>query len=135
MYELRRKLERELEEITAKNKLSNVDIEMADRITDAIKNIDKIKLLNEGEDDEGYSAARRGMRRGEHYVRAHYSRDGGWDDGDYSGRRSRRDGRGRYSGADGREEMLDHLSAAMESSSAEDKEAIRRLMDKLGRGL
>lgn len=135
MHDLKKRLKNELAELKSKGKLGMAEIELIQKITDSIKNIDKIAML-EGDDDDGYAGRRGGMRRGEHYVRAHYSRGRDWDDeeDDYSGRRGqRRDSRGRYSGVDGKDEMIEHLSMAMEASSAEDREAIRRLMNKLER--
>lgn len=133
MHELKRRLRKEIDEIERKiEKRGDIDmgdIEALSRLTDTIKNIDKICLLESGEDDEGYSSA----RRGEHYVRAHYSRDGGRGYDGRGGSYRSRDARGRYSSGDGREEMLEHLSMAMAASSEEDKEHIRRLMDKLDR--
>ena len=51
------------------------------KLTDTIKNIDKIEAMEE----DGYSSRldehdmRGRSRRGTHYVRGHYSRDGGID--------------------------------------------------------
>ena len=61
--------------------------------------------------NDGYSNA----RRGEHWVRGHYSRDGRrmyGRDGGYSYRR--RDSRSRYSRADGKEDMAVSLSMALQ---------------------
>ena len=75
----------ELEELAEKREMGAGDLEVAHKITDTIKNIDKICML---EDGEGYSEAVDGMdygrgssyaNRGKHYVRGHYSRDGGMD--------------------------------------------------------
>lgn len=62
--------------------------------------------------------------RGQHWVRGHYSRDGGMD-GNYSGRR---DSRGRYSHADARADMMDHLEMAVEAAPEEYKDAFRSFM-------
>ena len=89
LYDLKDKLCAELDEIAAKPNMSTGDLETVHKLTDTIKNIDKIMKL---EDESGYSRAggwetrgtygypydERGssyMRRGEHYVRGHYSRD------------------------------------------------------------
>lgn len=95
MYELRDMLCKELEEITRKGELGAGDLEIAHKLTDTIKNIDKIEMM----EDDGYSQRRysrggdweadmRGTygrgnsyaRRGTHYVRGHYSRDGARED-------------------------------------------------------
>lgn len=81
MYDLRDMLCKELEEITRKGELGAGDLDIAHKLTDTIKNIDKIEAM----EDDGYSSRRdeydmRGRgRRGTHYVRGHYSRDGGID--------------------------------------------------------
>lgn len=100
MYELRNMLCDELDELARKGDLGAGDLEIAHKLTDTIKNIDKIEML----EDDGYSrdsdysqhrysrdgdwqADMRGTygrdvsnaRRGSHYVRGHYSRDGGID--------------------------------------------------------
>ncbi len=99
MYDLRNMLCDELDELARKGELGAGDLEIAHKLTDTIKNIDKIEML----EDDGYSrdggysrrysrdgdwqsdmrgAYDRDMsnaRRGTHYVRGHYSRDGGVD--------------------------------------------------------
>ena len=91
MYDLRDMLCKELDEITRKGELGAGDLDIVHKLTDTIKNIDKIEML----EDDGYSQRRysqagdweadmRGTygkgssyaRRGTHYVRGHYSRDG-----------------------------------------------------------
>ncbi len=95
MYDLRDMLCKELDEISRKGELGAGDLDIAHKLTDTIKNIDKIEML----EDDGYSQRRysrdgdwetdmRGTygkgnsyaRRGTHYVRGHYSRDGARDD-------------------------------------------------------
>lgn len=95
MYELRNMLCEELDELARKGDLGAGDLDIAHKLTDTIKNIDKIEML----EDDGYSQRRysrdgdweadmRGTygkgssyaRRGTHYVRGHYSRDGARDD-------------------------------------------------------
>lgn len=99
MYDLRNMLCDELDELARKGELGAGDLEIAHKLTGTIKNIDKIEMM----EDDGYSRdedySRRysrdgdrqsGMRgaydrdmsnarRGTHYVRGHYSRDGGID--------------------------------------------------------
>lgn len=95
MYELRNMLCEELDELARKGDLGAGDLEIAHKLTDTIKNIDKIEMLEDG----GYSQRRYSLdgdweadmrgtygkgssyaRRGTHYVRGHYSRDGARDD-------------------------------------------------------
>ena len=99
MYELRNMLCAELDEIARRGELGAGDLDIAHKLTDTIKNIDKIEALGggyserysrDGEHSERYSrggdweADMRGTYgrgssyagRGTHYVRGHYSRDG-----------------------------------------------------------
>ena len=132
MDKLKDKLCEELEEIARKSELSAGDLEMVHKLTDTIKNIDKIDML----EDDGYSQAgdweargnysrnsyNRGSsyaNRGKHYVRGHYSRDG----------RNYSDG---YSRHDAKERMLDHLDDMMqEASTDKERDAIRRCMEQI----
>ena len=145
--EIREMLEVELEEITKSGKLSPGGLDMLNKVTETIKNTYKIEMLaeyNEEQDDE-YSM-RRGMsradgmsergrshgggnsynesgdsyaRRGQHYVRGHYSRDDGMSER-------------RYSSDDGRQKMLSQLRKMMEEARDEPtREAIHRCMAQL----
>lgn len=133
LYDLKEKLHAELEEIARKPEMGAGDLELAHKLTDTIKNIDKICML---EEESGYShdgnwsaegTYGRGSsyaNRGQHYVRGHYSRDGGMDRG-YS---SRRDGRGRYSRDNGREEMMKYVRMAIETAPDEYREEMQRFL-------
>ena len=134
LYDLKEMLSAELEEIARKPEMSAGDLETVHKLTDTIKNIDKICAL---EEDGGYSEAGdwegdygRGSscaNRGKHYVRGHYSRDGR---GGYS-----RDGRmGGYSRHDAKEAMMEQARGMMDSATSErEREAIRRFMAELER--
>lgn len=133
LHELKEKLWAELDELAEKREMGAGDLEVVHKITDTIKNIDKICML---EDGDGYSEAVDGMdygrgssyaNRGKHYVRGHYSRDGGMDG--YSSRR--RDSRGRYSRDDGRSEMMEHLEMVMDTATDQDRETIKRFIRQL----
>lgn len=131
MYELKEKLCRELDEIARKPEMSAGDLETVHKLTDTIKNIDKIGMLEEnGEysqagdwEMEGRGSYNRGSSYancGKHYVRGHYSRDG------YN-----RDGR-TYSRGDAKEHMMMELEEAMNAASNDrEREVIRRCMDQL----
>ena len=104
MRDLRDMLCDELDKIAAKRDMN----------PGTIKNIDKIEIL----EDEGYSNSAewradvrgsygRNDRRGEHYVRGHYSRD------------------------DGRESMMRKMEEIMRDATGEQREIIRRAMDEL----
>lgn len=139
LHELKEKLWAELDELAEKREMGAGDLEVVHKLTDTIKNIDKICMLEEG---DGYSEAVDGVdygrgssyaNRGKHYVRGHYSRDGGRDGG-MGGYSSRRDSRGRYSRDDGRSEMMEHLEMALDSANEQDRETIKRFMRQLGNG-
>ena len=74
MHELKEKLCEELEEIARKPEMSAGDLEAAHKLTDTIKNIDKIEML---EEDDGYSRA----GNWEADMRGTYARGSGipWD--------------------------------------------------------
>lgn len=124
----------ELDEIAEKKDMGAGDLEIVHKLTDTIKNIDKICIMDE---DGGYSQAgdweamargrfgdynERGnsyANRGEHWVRGHYSRA------------ARRDRMGRYSGAD---DMIEHIDMMMEETDdPREKEIMRRFKRELER--
>ena len=129
MDKLRDKLCDELDEIADKKDLSAGDLEMVHKLTDTIKNIDKIGMLEEG---GGYSQAgdwemegRGSYNRGSSYrgqrrdSRGRYSREG-------------RGSRGGYSRHDAKEAMIEQMEMLMEQAGSErEREAIRRCMGQL----
>lgn len=135
LYDLKDKLQDELDEIARKPEMSAGDLETVHKLTDTIKNIDKICALeeyggySEAGDYEGgaYGRGSSYANRGKHYVRGHYSRDGR---GGYS-----RDGRmGGYSRHDAKKAMMEQARDMMESATSEhEREAIRRFMSELER--
>lgn len=132
MHELKDKLCKELDEIARKPEMGAGDLEIIHKLTDTIKNIDKIDML----EDDGYSQAgyrdggssyNRGSsyaNRGKHYVRGHYSRDGYSNEG--------RGSRGGYSRHDAKEAMMEQMEMLMEQAGSErEREAIRRCISQL----
>lgn len=132
-YNLKEMLCKSMNEIGKKKEMSAGDLETVHKLTDTIKNIDKIVMLEES----GYSqagdwdASIRGTygrensyaARGMHYVRGHYSRD---EMGGYNGN-SRR-----YSRDDGVYRMREDLEELMRNSRTEkERETLRRCMDLL----
>lgn len=116
MYDLKDMLCAELDEIGKKGEMSAGDLETVHKLTDTIKNIDKITMLEEGgysrdEDysrDGDWSANMRGSsyaRRGSHYVRGHYSRD------------------------DARRSLADRMEDLMRDADGKDQETIQRCID------
>lgn len=136
LEKLRETLCEELDKVAKKSEMSAGDLEVTHKLTDTIKNIDKIMML---EGDEGYSQDGYGQgnsyrgsydsgssyaNRGKHYVRGHYSRDG------YS--RADRYGRDGYGRDDGRDAMMGRLHEMMQSASTDrEREAIRRCMGEI----
>lgn len=132
MYELKDKLCKELDEIARKPEMGAGDLEIIHKLTDTIKNLDKIEMLEDG----GYSQAgyrdggssyNRGSsyaNRGKHYVRGHYSRDGYSNEG--------RGSRGGYSRHDAKEAMMEQMEMLMDQAGSErEREAIQRCMSQL----
>ena len=133
MHELKEKLCKELEEIANKGELGAGDLEIIHKLTDTIKNLDKIEMLEDG----GYSQAGdweiegRAYNRGNSYARrkrdsmGRYSRDGRMMRGGY------RDGR-MYSMAEAKEDMMAQMEELMDKAGSErERDAIRRCMNQL----
>lgn len=129
-HELKEMLCKELEEYSRKGKMSAGDLETIHKLTDTIKNIDKIGMLEEDEHSHaggGMYGGGRGMNRG---GGTSYN-DGGYGGGN-SYRRQRRDSRGRYSREggysydDGMEEVWEILEMMETGLPDEQREAIRR---------
>lgn len=120
----------ELEELAMKPEMSAGDLETIHKLTDTIKNIDKIAML---EDGDGYSQAgdwemegRGSYNRGSSYrgrkrdSMGRYSRDG------------RYGGAGRmYSRTDARDGMMAQLEEMMDHASEQERSILRQAMDKL----
>ena len=164
MHDLKDLLCSELEDFAEKGKksgkMSMGDLESIHKLTDTVKNILKIDML---EEEAGYSADGHSMgegrfygtyyesgyseRGGSSYARGRgryakrdsmgrYSRDGGMSyDDDMSYARGGRGGnRGGYSRDDGKHYMMEQLEEMMEEAETPaEKEALRRCMDALKR--
>ena len=140
MYDLKEMLCRELEEIAQKGELNVGDLDIIHKLTDTIKNIDKIEMF---EEDDGYSRA----AEWEGGIRGHsYDRGNSYDSGGYSERRMSRGGYSRdasgmtyserrgYSRDSGRDKMLREMQDLMKDADDHQKEIIRRAMTELQRG-
>lgn len=116
LHKIKDMLVRELEEFARKESIESYDLDMIHKLTDTIKNIDKIDMLEDG----GHSGMReRGTPRTYEY------------DDDYSMRR-RRDSRGRYSRDDGRDYMVNELESMMrEAPDRETREKMERLVNRM----
>ena len=141
----------ELQEVE-KDGLKASNLDSTDKLLNIKKNLLKIeKLEDEGYSmDGGYWTAEgsyadgidgnmrnySGARRGEHWVRGHYSRDGyrmsdrRIYDADQSMAR-RRDSRGRYSRGDAKEHMLDKLGEMMPMADDRQRDILENAMHQL----
>ena len=144
MHKIKKMLCKELEEYGDKKSLSSADVEMIHKLTDTVKNLDKISLLEQ--DDDGYSEtypyymggssyASRGRGR---YARrdrmGRYSSEGGSYEGgssydDYSEARMNR----RYSRDDAKDHMMNKLGEMMTSADEEQREILKDAMRKIER--
>mgnify|MGYP000409945436 CR=1 FL=1 len=124
MHELKEKLCDELEEIARKGELGAGDLEIVHKLTDTIKNLDKIEML---EEDGGYSRA----GDWEADMRGTYGRGSSYRGRkrDSMGRYSR-DGR-MYSRGDAKEHMIDQIEDMMGGANEREKEILRRAMEQL----
>ena len=132
MHRIKKMLCEELEEYGKKKNLSVADVEMIHKLTDTVKNIDKISML---EDDSGYSedtdfmgsgrvygtSYARGRRYAKRDSMGRYSSD---MDDDYSERRM---GRG-YSRGDAKDHMMNKLGEMMEDADPKEREALKEFM-------
>ena len=129
MYELKEKLCRKLEEVARKPEMGAGDLELIHKLTDTIKNIDKIDAL----EDDGYSRGGDWEMEG----RGNYSRNGGaYNRGSSYARR--RDSRGRYtsdrrySRDDAKTHMMEQMEQLMNGTQNErEREIIKRAMEQL----
>ena len=120
LHELKEMLCEELDEIVAKKEMNAGDLETLQKLTDTIKNIDKITML---EEDGGYSQGGDWEARGKYMM--------GGDAYRLSGRRQHRDSRGRYSYDDGKREIVEQLEVMLDNASDKEREAIRRCIEVL----
>lgn len=136
LYDLKNMLCEELDKIAKKRELTAGSLETVHKLTDTIKNIDKILMLEE--DDEGYSE--RGRRRD---SMGRYSRDDGMDYSRGRGGHSYDEGgssyanrgqhyvRGHYSRDDGKDRMMHTFGELMEDANPEQRRIIERAMQEL----
>lgn len=150
---IKKMLCKELDEYATKQKLTGGDLDMIWKLTDTVKNLDKIEML---EDDGGYSEARGG--RGRSYMHGssydddmmyserrgrgryakrdsmgRYSSEGGSYEGgssydDYSERTDRR-----YSRDDAKDHMMSKLGSMMEDADPNEREILKDAMRKIER--
>ena len=131
MHELKEKLCDELEENARKPEMGAGDLEIIHKLTDTIKNLDKIGMLEDGYSQAGdWEIEGRAYNRGNSYARrkrdsmGRYSRDGRMIRGGY------RDGR-MYSRAEAKDDIMEKIEDMMDDADPKEKEILRRAMDQL----
>ena len=147
---IKKMLCKELDEYAMKQKLTVGDLDMIWKLTDTVKNLDKISML---EESEGYSEERGGMRGRSYMHGSSYDDDMMYSERRGRGRNARRDSMGRYSSDMGssyddysetrmdrrysRDDAKDHLMSkigeAMESADPNEREILKDCMRKLER--
>ncbi len=120
MYKLREMLCEELEGYAKRGNLSSGDLETVHKLTDTIKNIDKIELL--ADDGSEYSHARRRRDSMGRYSSTADRYDGSWRTDRYP----RDDG---YSRTDGKQRIMDILESMIDGVQGTDRQTIERLLE------
>ncbi len=125
LEKLKKMLCKELDEMSEKGELGAGSLEIVHKLTDTIKNIDKIEMLDEDAQSERGSSYRGNMGG----SWGSYNSNG---NSGYSGRRGRgRDGR-YVSRAEARDDMMSMLEdARMSAGDEREKEVIDRAMSQL----
>ena len=140
---IKKMLCKELDEYAMKSKLTMSDLQPVHLMTDIIKNLDKIEML---EDDGGYSEAR---GRSSYMHGSSYDDDMMYSERKGRGRNARRDGMGRYSSDmgddysermdrrysrdDAKDHLLDKMGEMMSSADEEQREILKDAMRKIER--
>ena len=158
MHKLKEKFMDELYELEEKagktsSRITEIDLNKIHKLTDTIKNIDKIEMLEDGggyseesnwmadgrmygtsyDNDYSYARGRRGNVKRDSMGR--YSRDMMHHEGDMSyARDGRMGGRGGYSRDDAKDYMMEQLEELMEQAEKpQEKEALKRCMQAIER--
>mgnify|MGYP006920099700 CR=1 FL=1 len=122
LYDLREMLCEELDEYNrnAKNGLNERVLDTVHKLTDTIKNIDKIMMLEDGDYSRTgeWEADMRGYGRTENYSR-----------GNSYANRGRHYVRGHYSRGDGRERMISDIENMMQDATGAERDAYKRALD------
>lgn len=133
MEKIKRMLCKELEEYGEQKSISASDVEMIHKLTDTIKNLDKIEMLeDDGYSghypmyDDGVSYARGRGRYAKRDSRGRYSSE---MDSGYSDRRYEK----RYSRDDAKDHMMNKLGEMMEDADPNEREALKEAMRKIER--
>ena len=144
---IKKMLCKELDEYAMKGKISGSDLDMIWKLTDTVKNLDKIEML---EEDGGYSETR-GSRGRSYMGGSSYDDDMMYSERRGRGRNARRDSMGRYSSEDGssyddysetrmdrrysrgdaKDHMINKLGMMMEDADPNEREILKDCMRKI----
>ena len=137
---IKKMLCKELDEYAMKQKLTGGDLDMIWKLTDTVKNLDKIEMLEDGNSYDGYSEMREyPYMDGSSYARGRgryakrdsmgrYSSEGGSSYDDYSERMDRR-----YSRDNAKDHILNKMGEMMTSADEEQREILKDAMRKIER--
>ena len=149
---IKKMLCKELEEYGEMGKIKNSsELDMIWKLTDTVKNLDKIEMLEE--ESDGYSEARGGMRGRSYMHGSSYDDDMMYSERRGRGRYAKRDSMGRYSSDDGmsyddyseermdrryskndaKDHMMNKLGSMMENADPNEREILKDCMRKLER--
>lgn len=138
---IKKMLCKELDEYAMKQKLTGGDLDMIWKLTDTVKNLDKIEMLEDGNSYDGYSEMREypyidgssyARGRGRYAKRdrmGRYSSDAEMSYDDYSEARIDR----RYSRDDAKDHLMNKIGEAMENADPNEREILKDCMRKLER--
>ena len=138
---IKKMLCKELDEYAMKGKISGSDLDMIWKLTDTVKNLDKIEMLEDGNSYDGYSEMREyPYMGGSSYARGRgryakrdsmgrYSSDDRMSYDNYSEERMDR----RYSRDDAKDHLMDKMGEIMSSGNVEQREILKDAMRKIER--
>ena len=138
---IKKMLCKELDEYAMKGKISGTDLDMIWKLTDTVKNLDKIEMLEDGDSYDGYSEMRAypyiggssyARGRGRYAKRdsmGRYSSDDRMSYDDYSEARIDR----RYSRDEAKDHLMDKMGEMMTSANEEQREILKKCMRELER--
>ena len=138
---IKKMLCKELDEYAMKQKLTGGDLDMIWKLTDTVKNLDKIEMLEDGNSYDGYSEMREyPYMGGSSYARGRgryakrdsmgrYSSDDRMSYDNYSEERMDR----RYSRDDAKDHLMDKMGEMMTSANEEQREILKDAMRKIER--
>ena len=132
MHKIKKMLCKELEEYAEKKSLSSSDLDMIHKLTDTVKNLDKIEML---EGEEGYSetypyyymgGSSYARGRGRYAKRDSMGRYSSDMDDEYSERKMRG-----YSKDHAKDHMMSKLGEMMEDADPNEREILKDAMRKI----